>query len=193
MNVAACVLTGPVDGLGYKYPGTSAQSPGILLGWFPHMEHVRKYDTGNYKPLIHVQFPLIYVQEQAYVLFIITPTGSPPPKSCINLQFYSRRGWKKWPSISAKTPQFQQQVAPNGEPAAFFRRTGVKRRAVRVMEGVRSVHLPGNSATGSQFPRQTEGLRAIWTFWLAPSTESAARRNTHGHGFLEGTAGTEHI
>lgn len=61
-------------------------------------------------------------------------------------------------------PQFQQPVAPNVEPAAFFRRTGVKRRAVRVMEGLRSVHLPGNSATASQFPRQTEGLRAIWTF-----------------------------
>lgn len=60
-NVAACVPTGPVDELGYKYPGTSAQSPGILLGWFPHMAHVRKYDTGNYKTFFHVQFPLIYM------------------------------------------------------------------------------------------------------------------------------------
>lgn len=62
MNVGACELTGPVDEWGHKYPGTSAQSPGILLEWLPHMEHVRKYDTGNYKAFIHVQFPLIYVQ-----------------------------------------------------------------------------------------------------------------------------------
>lgn len=90
-----------------------------------------------------------------------------------------------------KTPQFQQQVAPNVQPAAFFRRTGVRRRDVRVMEAAGSVRLPGNSATGSQFPRQTEGLRATWTFWLAPSTESAGTRNTHGHGFLEEATGTE--
>lgn len=68
-----------------------------------------------------------------------------------------------------------------------------KRRAVRVMEGLRSVHLPGNSATASQFPRQTEGLRAIWTFWLAPSTESAAKRDPHGHGLLEGPTRSGHI
>lgn len=74
-NVAACVPTGPVDELGYKYPITSAQSPGILLGWFPHMEHVRKYDTGNYKTFFHVQFPLIYMH---MFFFMITPNGSSP-------------------------------------------------------------------------------------------------------------------
>lgn len=90
-----------------------------------------------------------------------------------------------------KTPQIQQQVAPNVQPVAFFRHAGVKRRAVRAMEGVRSARLPGNSSTGSQFPRQTEGLRATWTFWLAPSTESAGRRDTHGHGLLQETTATE--
>lgn len=73
-------------------------------------------------------------------------------------------GGKKDQIFLLKTPQFQQQVAPNVQPAAFFRRTGVQRRDVRAMEAAGSVRLPGNSATGSQFPRQTEGLRAIWTF-----------------------------
>lgn len=41
---------------------------------------------------------------------------------------------KKRASNSSKTPQFHQQVVPNVEPAAFFRRTGVK-KASRACDG----------------------------------------------------------
>lgn len=95
---------------------------------------------------------------------------------------------KKVARCQNATPQIEQQVASD-TLITHFPLFSVKTELDAREMGVKWADLPGNSATGSRFPRQTEGLRAIWTFWLAPYIESAGRRDAHRHGLLEETRG----
>lgn len=95
---------------------------------------------------------------------------------------------KKVARCQNATPQLEQQVASD-TLINHFPLFSVKIELDAREMGVKWADLPGNSATGSRFPRQTEGLRAIWTFWLAPYIESAGRRDAHRHGLLEETRG----